>query len=279
MTSTWRGIVLAVGLLGGGCTAPLPLPDDAARAGAPDATVASDIGGASPLPSMATGADGSGDGVLVDALAILGVASAPDTVVDADRSALALEMARLLRVRRGVDVLTPDRLRAMFGDDWFVALQRSIARERDLDRAQTQRLMAARLPTPRALAIRITENRVVPGDTSFRRTPRRAETPLSSAETLVLTTRRHVAIEATLLDLRSGRILWQQRFRAAPERRVSWHRYRGDSFGGSVAAELATVLRNGTGRPLPPVPPAVEPALHRLLDDVAAALPVAIPGD
>jgi len=205
---------------------------------------------------------------------VIGVTRREGVASSLNRGAAALDLVARLRggERRRV-VAGPERARAALGDEPLTALLRRFAADGQLGGGDLSRLARAPLGTSLALVVRIE------GDETSELAPRAL--PVRDAAGRVLAdrflelraARRETTLSAELVDLGAGGPLWRRAYTTAPLVRREDVRYRGSSFGGSVAALLANTVVNGPARPDGPAPPSLRATLLTLFDELEGALP------
>jgi hypothetical protein len=96
---------------------------------------------------------------------------------------------------------------------------------------------------------------------------------LTDRERIVLATERTTRLSATMIDLRTGAMLWHREYSVSPATEQAMIQYRGSSFSGSLAAVLANTVVNGVRVPDHPAAPPLRLNLRALLREVTRNLP------
>jgi len=208
--------------------------------------------------------------------AILGVTLAPGVEAGRSQSAMVRELENMMqsagayRVLRSHDV---GPLVNAVSAGSYGAMLSNYARYGQFKAYDIQALQAAQLPVQSALIVRVEKNAVRSG------TPRRIELRnsagqvLTDREQVLLSTVRETQLRASMLSLRSGKVIWSKSYRASPSTESSYVHYSGSSFSGSLAASFANTMSNGLRVPSGPVPPSNLLTVRSLLREVVRNLP------
>ncbi len=91
---------------------------------------------------------------------------------------------------------------------------------------------------------------------------------------VVLETARIVTVTAQVIDLRSGRVVWQSTQDAAPKKSTEFIAYKGNSFGRALTIATLNTLSNGFYKTRQPRAPSFESTFELVLDKLARQLPL-----
>lgn len=206
-------------------------------------------------------------------LAILGVTARHGLKISINPDLMAKELAVRLSEREDLLLVPAAQVSLIVGAKPLARMMSTFARAGQLAPYQVQDLMAADLRTQRALMVRIesdeTEKLPVVRQAVYNQNGAR----VVDRERRVYTTRRTTVVGASLLDLRTGRIVWTRQYRIRPETKSISKQYLGSSFTGSVAAEVANTVVNGFGGGNHPVAPSLQGSLRALIREVAFKIP------
>jgi len=209
-------------------------------------------------------------------IGMIGVALAPQIESGKSQSAMVREFQQLIQasgrfqtlsandVARAVDSVSPGSYRSMMTN---------YGETGQLQAADAQALSAARLPVRTVLIARLEKNEVRDG------TPRRVQLRnnagqvMTDRERVVLSTIREMRLQASLINLSTGRVTWSKTYRSAPAAESSYIHYSGSSFSGSLAASFANTMSNGLRVPSGPDSPSNHQTLHSLMREVVRNLP------
>jgi len=209
-----------------------------------------------------------------EGLSIIGAAKIIGLKGSVETSRVANELAYQISAQRGLKVTPASTVRRMLGAAPHDQMMQHYARQGKFAPDQLQRLMAANLPSSTAMVVRLESDDIV-------RLPLRRQ-KVATAEGLILenreihtyVTRRTTGLSARLIDLRTGRDLWSRALLATREvAQRSDHRI-GESFGESVAAEVANTLIKGIGEPQHPPPPALADNVIQLISELVQSAPL-----
>ncbi len=195
-----------------------------------------------------------------------------NTPVDATR--MSIDLASLLAGRGDLKITPSNSARSIIGPAPHDEMMAYYARHARFAPYQVQRLMAANLPSPRALAVRLEADRIDRLPVIKANIVNAEGFLLADQEQHTYVTRRTTQLSATLLDLRNGRVIWTRQYRVAPESVSTANHRLGDSVGASIAAVMANTLLNGVGEKSHPAPPLIIDSVSALLQEVAYNIPI-----
>ncbi|MFK7861992.1 MAG: hypothetical protein AB8B64_24485 [Granulosicoccus sp.] len=187
---------------------------------------------------------------------------------------MSSELAARLTERGGVTVISSPSVRKIIGAGPHDEMMAFYARHGSFAAYQVQRLMAANLPASQLLATRLESDTVENLPLQRRNLVNSEGMLLSDREQRIYTTRRVTQLSATMLDLRTGRVVWKRQYRVSPEASNTSNHLVGESFSTSVAAAVANTLVNGINDTSHPAPVPLINAVHALLQEVAYNAPV-----
>lgn len=134
-------------------------------------------------------------------------------------------------------------------------------------------LFAARLPVENVLIARVEKNEVRPGAPKTIELFDSAGQVINDRERIVLSTIREMRLQASIINLASGSVVWSRAYRATPAADSSYIHYSGSSFSGSLAASFANTMTNGLRKPSGPKAPSSQQTLQSLMREVVRNLP------
>ncbi|NND89992.1 MAG: hypothetical protein HKN42_03950 [Granulosicoccus sp.] len=206
---------------------------------------------------------------------VVGVTARSGLDVSFNRNLLAQEFAAMLAERGEFAVVPSSALRRAIGPTRLEQLLLRHARNVSPSAQDIQLLMGAGLPTTRAIMVRIEDDRTQ--KRALRREPvrNRAGALLLDRERHVLATQRITRMSATLIDLRTGELVWQRTYEVGPITEQATTQYLGSSFSGSLAAAFANAVVNGLRVASHPEAPPLRLNLRSLLREIALRAPVA----
>lgn len=205
---------------------------------------------------------------------VLGATQKSGLNAPVDVTRMSIDLATLLAGRGEFKITPSTDARSIIGAGPHDEMLAYYARHARFAPYQVQRLMAANLPAPKALAVRLEADRVERLPLLRANSVNDAGYLLADQEQHTYVTRRTTQLSATLIDLRNGRVIWTRQYRVNPQTvAVSNHRL-GAGVGASIAAVMANTLINGVGEKSHPEPPAVTNSVRALLQEVAYNIPV-----
>lgn len=216
----------------------------------------------------------SRDKLTSSGVAVVGVTARTGLNVAINRNLLASDFSELLAERREFAVLPAISLRRFLGGARTDDLLTRYAAKGLLAEQDVQLLMAAGMPTPRAIIVRIEEDYIK--KLPVRREPvfNQAGAALVDRERRILATQRITRLSVMLVDLRTGRLVWNRQYQVDPVAEASSTKYLGSSFSGSVAAAVADKVLNGGNSDKHPDAPTLGASLNSLLREVVVNMPL-----
>lgn len=134
-------------------------------------------------------------------------------------------------------------------------------------------LQGAQLPVQTALIARIEKNQVVNGEPKRIELRNNVGDVLTDRERVILSTVREMQIQASMINIANGRVIWNKTYRATPASKSSYVHYSGSSFSGSLAASFVNTMSNGIKVPSGPAPPSSLLTVRSLLREIVRNLP------
>ena len=221
-------------------------------------------------PSGPAPADGASAVGLAIVVAADGVQDAPSRA----RLQALLEQAFEAEVRDGerAEPVPAAMVAVALGQARFEEIGDRLARGELLSPPVRRELLAMPIPVRRALVVRLERNEVE------QLRPRREPLldtdgdELVDREAIILSTRRLVRIGASLIDLPSGKSLWQRAWQAEPVVAMRYVNYTGSSLAASVATTLTNTVLGGLEGPRSPDAVDAEEAIAALFLTLADEL-------
>lgn len=216
------------------------------------------------------------DRAAMQSIAVLGLVLAPNVNTSRSQSAATRELEQLVQTEGGYRTL-PSKFAIeainSVADGAFDALRSNYARTGQLSSHDRRTLKVARISVPMALIARIERNFVRPGVPKRIALRNNAGQVLADRERVVLSTVREMQVQASMINLGTGRVVWSRSYRATPSAESTYVHYSGSSFSGSLAASFANTMSNGLKVPDGPVPPSNQLTLRSLLREVVRNMP------
>lgn len=217
-----------------------------------------------------------GQSTVPRSIAVVGVAVAPGVKPGKSQTAMALELQDLIHQNGGYKTLRSSEVGKAMNSATarsYNALIENYSRNGALHPTDLQALGSARLPVQMALIARVEKNEVKPGELKRLQLRNNAGDILTDRERRVLSTVREMQMQASLINMTSGAVVWSRTYRSTPTTESSYVHYSGSSFSGSLAASLANTMTNGLRVPAGPLPPSNQLTLRSLMREVVRNLP------
>jgi len=217
-----------------------------------------------------------GSSIAPRSIAVVGVAVAPGVKPGKSQTAMALEFQQLIHQNDGYKTLRSSEVSKAMNSvtpGSYNALVDNYSRNGALHPNDLQALVSARLPVQLALIARVEKNEVKPGELKRLQLRNNAGDLLTDRERRVLSTVREMQMQASMINMATGAIVWSRTYRSAPTTESSYIHYSGSSFSGSLAASLANTMTNGLRVPAGPLPPSNQLTLRSLMREVIRNLP------
>ena len=209
-------------------------------------------------------------------IAIIGVSNADGVKPGASHNAMSRELGDLI-LERGQHRILPsiDVQKSLnsVSPGHYGAMLLNYGEHAVLSPNNIRALLAAKLPVSTALVARVSRNKVTTGEPVREKLRNNAGELISDREKIVLSTIREMQIEAALINIGTGAVIWSKAYRATPATKASYVHYYGSSFSGTLAATLANTMSNGLRGPVGPPPPSHQLTLRSLMREVARNLP------
>ncbi|MFK7892650.1 MAG: hypothetical protein AB8B63_17665 [Granulosicoccus sp.] len=212
-------------------------------------------------------------GVAQHPVAVLGVSVRHDLKATISPGLIANELAARLADRKNMLPLPASEVQAVIGADAYKKMIASYARTGRFAPLEVQQLMAADLRAPRGVMLRLENDKTEKLPVVRQAVYNEAGIRVVDRERRVYVTRRTTEMSASVIDLRTGRVVWTRLYRIKPESTSYSKQYLGSSFSGSVAAEVANTVINGFGGANYPAPPSLNGNLRALVQEVVLKLP------
>jgi len=204
---------------------------------------------------------------------VVGVAAGAALEVGVNGTTLAHDLAGFLMQRPDLLVSPIPQVQRIIGRDKLAGLLHRFAERGDLDSRDKQRLMAAGLDAQRAIIVSVDSDEIRSREIVAEPIPASGGGYMQDRENIVQSVERETRMSASLMDLRSGKVVWRRSYSITPVTRSSHVSYNGKSFSASLAATLANTMANGWSVPEAPLPPSLRLNLRSLLREVAQSLP------
>ncbi len=209
-------------------------------------------------------------------IAMIGVTIAPGVQAGAGQAAMGRDFQDLIYTTSGRQTLRSTEVnRAMNSvvPRSYQSMLDNYARTGQLHPSDLQALVGARLPVRTALIARVEKNEVKPGAPKRVALRNNLGDILTDRERVVLSTVREMRLQATMIDVSNGNVVWSRTYRSSPSTEAGYTHYSGSSFSGSLAASLANTMTNGLRVPKGPPPPSNQLTLRSLMREVVRNLP------
>jgi len=213
---------------------------------------------------------------LKNSIAMIGVTIAPGVQSGASQAAMGRDFQDLIYTTSGRQTLrSSDVNRAMnsFAPRSYQLMLENYARTGQLKPADLRALVGAKLPVSSALIARVEKNEVEPGVPKRVALRNNVGDILTDRERVILSTVREMRLQAIMIDVSNGNVLWSGTYRSSPATEAGYTHYSGSSFTGSLAASLANTMTNGLRIPQGPPPPSNQLTLRSLMREVVRNLP------
>lgn len=218
----------------------------------------------------------SGRNTAPRSLGIVGVTVAPGVEAGRTKPALARELQELVQADGQFRVLGIENLAGALNaatPGSYQTMTDNYGENGWLRGEDMRALFAARLPVENVLIARVEKNDVRPGAPKTIELRNSAGQILDDRERVVLTTIREMRLQASIINLASGSVVWSRAYRATPATDASYTHYSGSSFSGSLAASFANTMTNGLRKPSGPKAPSSQLTLESLMREVVRNLP------
>lgn len=209
-------------------------------------------------------------------IAIIGVSHADGVKLGASHNAMSRELGDLISERGQHRILPSIDVQKSLNSvapGQYGAMLLNFGEHAVLSPDNLRALSAAKLPVRTALIARVSRNNVSTGEPVREKLRNNAGELISDREKIVLSTIREMQIEAALINIGTGAVIWSKAYRATPATKASYVHYYGSSFSGTLAATLANTMSNGLRGPVGPPPPSHQLTLRSLMREIARNLP------
>ncbi len=209
-------------------------------------------------------------------IAIIGVSNADGVKPGASYNAMSRELGDLIAERGQHQVLPSIDVQKSLNSvapGQYGAMMLNYGEHAVLSPGNIRALLAAKLPVSTALIARVSRNNISTGKPVREKLRNNAGELISDREKIVLSTIREMQVEAALINIGTGAVIWSKAYRATPATKSSYVHYYGSSFSGTLAATLANTMSNGLRGPVGPPPPSHQLTLRSLMREIARNLP------
>ena len=207
---------------------------------------------------------------------ILGVVVAPGVESALTQSSMTRELEDLMQAESDFTILRSGNMsRAVraASPGSFSTMLGNYASFGHLKRVDILALQAAQLPIQIALIARVEKNSVSSSAPKRIVLHNNRGDVLSDRERVVLSTVREMQIQASMIDVASGRVIWSKSYQVTPVSESSYVHYSGSSFSGSLAASVVNTMSNGLKEPSRPAPPNNRLTIRFLLHEIVRNVP------
>jgi len=208
--------------------------------------------------------------------AILGVTVAPGVESGRSQNAMVRELEELIQIGGRYRILRSDEANRAMNitvSGSYEAMLDNYATSGQLKGDDLRVLQAANLPVQNVLIARLEQNAVRSGGQKRIAIRNSVGQVLPDRERVVLSTVREMQIQASMVNLANGSVVWSKSYRATPAAESSYVHYSGSSFSGALAASFANTMSNGLRVPSGPVPPSNLLTVRSLLREIVRNLP------
>ena len=205
---------------------------------------------------------------------VLGVVTKTGLKLPFDTARMSIDLAALLAGRADIKVTSAVTARRLIGAGPHDEMMAFYARNGRLAPHQTQRLMAANLPSSRALVVRLVSDQIEQLPVERKVVQDEQGLTVRDQERLTYATQRTTTLSAALVDLGNGRVVWTRQYRVNPSTRISTVHKTGESLSDSIAATVANSFFKPIGEARYPVPPLLYDSAIALLQEVAYQVPL-----
>jgi len=209
-------------------------------------------------------------------VAILGVTLAPAVESGRSQHVMARELEELMQITGNYRIIRSEdvnRAMSLANSGSYDAMLANYATSGQVSGNDLKALRAASLPVQTALIARIEKNTVSSGVQKRIAIHNNVGQVLPDRERVVRSTVREMQIQASMVNVANGSVLWSKSYRATPAAESSYVHYSGSSFSGSLAASFANTMSNGLKAPSGPVPPSNNLTVRALLREIVRNLP------
>lgn len=218
----------------------------------------------------------AGQSAVPNSVAIVGVTATPGVKSGLSQSVMARELKEFIHEVGGYRTLRRSEVElalnaAQAGS--YSALMNAFGRDGVLGPKELRALHAAAMPVQYALIARIEQNNISKEKFQIEKLRNHSGVTLNDRERKVLITEREVQMRATMINVASGAVVWSRSYRSVPQTKLSYVRYMGSSFSGTLAASLVNTMTTGLREPGWPSPASYQSTVHSLMREVARNLP------
>ena len=211
-----------------------------------------------------------------NSVAIIAVTAAPGVKSGQSSSVMARELKEFIHEVGGYRTLRSSSVeQAMNAAEpgSYGAFVATFARDGVVGAAEFRSLQAARMPVQMALIARIEQNETKKDKFKVEALRNHSGVTLTDRERKILITERAVQMRATMINVATGAVVWSRSYRSVPETKLSYVRYLGSSFSGTLAASLVNTMTTGLREPSWPMPASYQLTVQSLMREVARNLP------
>ena len=207
-------------------------------------------------------------------IVVLGTVARTGLKLPLDTARMSIDLAALLAGRGNLVVTSSQTARKIIGAGPHDEMMAFYARHSRLAPYQIQRLMAANLPSSRALVATLLSDQI-------KQLPMQRDAvfdaqglQIADLERRTLETQRSTRLAAMLVDLRNGRVVWTRQYSVNPTTQLGTNHQLGDSLSASIAATVTNAMVQGLGEARYPLPPKLYDSVLALLQEVAYQVPL-----
>jgi len=205
---------------------------------------------------------------------VLGAVAKTGLKLPLDTARMSIDLAALLAGRGDIKVTSAVSARRLIGAGPHDEMMAFYAKNGRLAPHQTQRLMAANLPSSRALIVRLVSDQVEQLPMEREVVLDEQAQPARNQERLTYATQRTTRLGAALVDLGNGRVVWTRQYGVNSLAKLGSVHKTGNSLGGSIAATVANTFFQSISEARYPAPPALYDSALALLQEVAYQVPL-----
>lgn len=207
-------------------------------------------------------------------IVVLGAVARTGLKLPLDTARMSIDLAALLAGRGDLSVTSALTAREIIGAGPHDEMTAFYARHSRLAPYQIQRLMAANLPSSRALIVKLASDQVEQLPVQRDAALDDKGLQIADRERRTYITQRTTRLTAMLVNLGNGRVEWTRQYRVNPSTQISTNHHVGGSLSESLAATVANTVVQGLGEARYPLPPPLYDSVLALLQEVTYQLPL-----